>query len=129
MPIYAYRCASCGFEKDHLQKLSDLALSVCPQCGQASYSKQVTAAGFQLKGTGWYVTDFKGDKKQSPATTAKAEGKDSAPGSGTNANASNGSNGSNAADTATSSNKSNKSTSAESASTAAKTAAAGETKG
>ena len=87
MPIYAYRCASCGFEKDHLQKLSDLALSVCPQCGQASYSKQVTAAGFQLKGTGWYVTDFRGDKKPS-SSTAKTEGQDSAPGSATEANAS-----------------------------------------
>ena len=125
MPIYAYRCASCGFEKDHLQKLSDLALSVCPQCGQASYSKQVTAAGFQLKGTGWYVTDFRGDKKPS-STTAKTEGQDSAPGSATEANASNASN---AADTAPGSTKPNKSTSAERAPTAGKAAAVGETKG
>ncbi len=60
MPIYAYRCAACGFENDHLQKLSDPVLLVCPQCGEATYSKQVTAAGFQLKGSGWYATDFKG---------------------------------------------------------------------
>ena len=60
MPIYAYRCNSCGFEKDHLQKLSDPVLSTCPECGAESYAKQVTAAGFQLKGSGWYATDFKG---------------------------------------------------------------------
>ena len=63
MPIYAYRCTSCGFEKDHLQKLDELPLRVCPQCGQATYDKQVTAAGFQLKGSGWYVTDFKESRK------------------------------------------------------------------
>lgn len=60
MPIYAYRCEACGFEKDVLQKLSEAPLSSCPACGQASFAKQVTAAGFQLKGSGWYVTDFRG---------------------------------------------------------------------
>lgn len=60
MPIYAYKCASCGHAKDVLQKISDAALSTCPQCGQESFHKQVTAAGFQLKGSGWYVTDFRG---------------------------------------------------------------------
>ena len=60
MPIYAYRCASCGHAKDVLQKLSDAPLSVCPACGAAAFAKQVTAAGFQLKGSGWYATDFKG---------------------------------------------------------------------
>lgn len=60
MPIYSYRCESCGYQKDHLQKLSDPVLSSCPECGLASYVKQVTAAGFQLKGSGWYATDFKG---------------------------------------------------------------------
>ena len=59
MPIYAYRCNSCGFEKDHLQKLSDPVLSTCPECSQETYDKQVTAARFQLKGNGWYATDFK----------------------------------------------------------------------
>ena len=67
MPIYAYRCTSCGFEKDHLQKLSDPVLTTCPECGAASYAKQVTAAGFQLKGTGWYATDFKGGSKPAAA--------------------------------------------------------------
>jgi len=72
MPIYAYRCNSCGFEKDHLQKLSDPVLSTCPECGKSSYAKQVTAAGFQLKGTGWYATDFKGGStsKVAPQKTA-----------------------------------------------------------
>lgn len=59
MPIYAYRCTSCGHAKDVLQKLSEPALTVCPACGAATFSKQVTAAGFQLKGSGWYATDFK----------------------------------------------------------------------
>jgi putative FmdB family regulatory protein len=61
MPIYAYRCASCGHAKDVLQKLSDPALTMCPACGASSFAKQVTAAGFQLKGSGWYATDFKGN--------------------------------------------------------------------
>ncbi len=61
MPIYAYRCAACGHAKDVLQKLSDAPLRVCPACGAEAFSKQVTAAGFQLKGSGWYVTDFRGD--------------------------------------------------------------------
>lgn len=60
MPIYAYKCESCGFAKDVLQKISDPLLSDCPSCGQASFNKQLTAAGFQLKGSGWYATDFKG---------------------------------------------------------------------
>lgn len=60
MPIYAYRCESCGFEKDVLQKMSDAPLSECPQCQKDTFRKQVTAAGFQLKGSGWYVTDFRG---------------------------------------------------------------------
>ncbi len=68
MPIYAYRCSNCGHEEDVLQKMSDSPLSQCPACGQATYVKQVTAAGFQLKGSGWYVTDFRdGGKKPSGA--------------------------------------------------------------
>jgi putative FmdB family regulatory protein len=66
MPIYAYRCDECGFAKDVLQKVSDPVLTVCPSCGKSSFKKQVTAAGFQLKGTGWYVTDFRGGS--APAT-------------------------------------------------------------
>jgi putative FmdB family regulatory protein len=61
MPIYAYRCEACGFAKDVLQKISDDALTVCPSCHQDSFRKQLTAAGFQLKGSGWYVTDFRGN--------------------------------------------------------------------
>jgi putative FmdB family regulatory protein len=60
MPIYAYKCESCAHAKDVLQKISDPLLTVCPACGQATFKKQLTAAGFQLKGSGWYVTDFKG---------------------------------------------------------------------
>ncbi len=60
MPIYAYKCESCGFAKDVLQKMSDSPLTDCPTCGAASFKKQLTAAGFQLKGSGWYATDFKG---------------------------------------------------------------------
>ena len=59
MPIYAYKCASCGFAKDVLQKISEAPLTVCPSCGESAFSKQLTAAGFQLKGSGWYVTDFR----------------------------------------------------------------------
>lgn len=68
MPIYAYRCSSCGFEKDHLQKLSDPVLTQCPECGKESYEKQLTAAGFQLKGNGWYQTDFKNSGTSSKAS-------------------------------------------------------------
>ncbi len=59
MPIYAYRCETCGFTKDVLQKVSDAPLTECPSCQKSTFKKQLTAAGFQLKGTGWYVTDFK----------------------------------------------------------------------
>ncbi|MBE7417083.1 MAG: zinc ribbon domain-containing protein [Ideonella sp.] len=67
MPIYAYRCASCGHAKDVLQRISDPPLTECPACGAQTFSKQVTAAGFQLKGTGWYATDFKGGSKKATA--------------------------------------------------------------
>ncbi len=60
MPIYAYRCGDCGFEKDVLQKFSDAPLSDCPQCHKPTFGRMVTAPNFQLKGTGWYVTDFRG---------------------------------------------------------------------
>lgn len=70
MPIYAYRCEACGFAKDVLQKMSDDPLTICPECQQASFKKQVTAAGFQLKGSGWYVTDFRGGSANSSATSS-----------------------------------------------------------
>ena len=60
MPIYAYRCTSCEHAQDVLQKMSDAVLTLCPACGESAYAKQLTAAGFQLKGSGWYVTDFRG---------------------------------------------------------------------
>ena len=75
MPIYAYRCSACGHAKDVLQKLSDAPLTTCPSCGTESFSKQVTAAGFQLKGSGWYATDFKGGSSTAaPAPAAAATG-------------------------------------------------------
>ena len=84
MPIYAYRCDDCGFAKDVLQKMSDPVLTDCPTCGKATFKKQLTAAGFQLKGTGWYATDFRGGTP--PATgvasgpaEAKADAKADAP--------------------------------------------------
>lgn len=67
MPIYAYKCSSCQFEQDVLQKISDQPLQVCPNCGAATFAKQLTAAGFQLKGSGWYATDFKGSGAPKPA--------------------------------------------------------------
>ena len=66
MPIYEYRCDSCGSQKEHLQKMSDPQLTTCPQCGSESYNKLLSAAGFQLKGNGWYATDFKGGSKPAP---------------------------------------------------------------
>ncbi|MEN5180573.1 FmdB family zinc ribbon protein [Comamonas odontotermitis] len=72
MPIYAYKCSACGFAKDVLQKISDAPLTECPECKQASFSKQLTAPGFQLKGTGWYATDFSGKKSSSDAGGASS---------------------------------------------------------
>ena len=81
MPIYAYRCDECGFAKDVLQKISDPVLTVCPSCAKSSFKKQVTAAGFQLKGTGWYVTDFRGGSAPATGTAppASSDGGASAP--------------------------------------------------
>ena len=80
MPIYAYRCNSCGHAQDVLQKMSDPVLTVCPACNAPAYAKQVTAAGFQLKGSGWYVTDFRGGNNAKPEAKldAKPEGTDAA---------------------------------------------------
>ncbi|NBO40215.1 MAG: zinc ribbon domain-containing protein [Betaproteobacteria bacterium] len=73
MPIYAYKCGSCGFAKDHLQKISDPALTACPQCGKPTFSKQLSAPGFQLKGSGWYATDFKsGGSAAAPTANSDA---------------------------------------------------------
>src|SRR3954466_1222972 len=80
MPIYEYRCKVCGHQDEHLQKVSDAPLSVCPSCGKRGYRKQLSAAGFQLKGTGWYATDFKStpkksDKKTDTKTDTKTDSK------------------------------------------------------
>ena len=72
MPIYAYKCESCGFAKDVLQKMSDLPLTECPACAAATFKKQLTAAGFQLKGSGWYATDFKGGTSSTTTATTNA---------------------------------------------------------
>jgi putative FmdB family regulatory protein len=84
MPIYEYRCADCGFQEEYLQKVSEPPLTVCPSCGKPQFEKLLSAAGFQLKGSGWYATDFKGgarkgeakaDAKAESTTEAKAESK------------------------------------------------------
>jgi putative FmdB family regulatory protein len=78
MPIYEYRCASCGHELEALQKLSDAPLTLCPACHHETLRKQVSAAGFQLKGSGWYVTDF----RNSGAKPAKKSDDKAAPSNG-----------------------------------------------
>ena len=81
MPIYEYRCLDCSHQEEHLQRLSEPPLTVCPSCGKASYKKLLSAAGFQLKGSGWYATDFRNtgaksaDKKTETKTESKTEGK------------------------------------------------------
>jgi len=76
MPIYAYKCGSCGHAKDVLQKIADAPLTDCPACGKPTFSKQLTAAGFQLKGSGWYATDFKGGSGATSAPAAAPAGAD-----------------------------------------------------
>ena len=80
MPIYAYRCSACGHARDVLQKMSDPLLSTCPACGAATFTKQVTAAGFQLKGSGWYATDFKSSGAAPVVAPPAGEGQDKAAG-------------------------------------------------
>jgi len=81
MPIYEYRCEDCGHQADHLQKVSEKPLAKCPACGKKAYKKLLSAAGFQLKGSGWYATDFKtagkkpAEKKVDLKTGAKSEAK------------------------------------------------------
>ncbi|MDD3379637.1 MAG: zinc ribbon domain-containing protein [Rugosibacter sp.] len=72
MPIYAYRCTQCGFEKEVMQKISDPLLTTCPACQSETFAKQLTAPGFQLKGSGWYATDFKGGNKSSTTEVASS---------------------------------------------------------
>jgi len=79
MPIYEYRCSACGHEKETLQRMSDKPLTKCPKCGKRAFTKLVSAAGFQLKGTGWYATDFKGSGAKPEAKQEKAESKQDKP--------------------------------------------------
>lgn len=79
MPIYAYRCERCGHAKDVIQKFSDTPLSLCPECGADAFRKQLTAPSFQLKGSGWYVTDFRDSGKKAAAPAAAAEASESPP--------------------------------------------------
>lgn len=72
MPIYEYVCHACGLEKEHLQKMSDAPIPQCPECGSKDYVKKISAASFRLKGTGWYVTDFR-DKKSSQSDSKTVE--------------------------------------------------------
>jgi putative FmdB family regulatory protein len=74
MPIYEYRCSSCGFQKEYLKKVSDPVMTVCPECNKNTFSKMLSAAGFQLKGSGWYATDFKNSGSKPAAKTAVATG-------------------------------------------------------
>ncbi len=73
MPIYAYSCSACGYAEDVMQKISDSPLTTCPKCGEEAFAKQVTAAGFALKGSGWYATDFKGGNKPADNNAGKKE--------------------------------------------------------
>jgi putative FmdB family regulatory protein len=75
MPIYEYRCAECGHQEDHLQKVTEKPLSKCPACGKKTYRKMLSAAGFQLKGSGWYATDFKSKKPAEKKADAKPDAK------------------------------------------------------
>ncbi|SIT36047.1 conserved hypothetical protein [Paraburkholderia ribeironis] len=100
MPIYAYRCESCGFGKDVLQKMSDPQLTQCPECGKDAFRKQVTAAGFQLKGSGWYVTDFRGGNG---GASAPAKSDANGASDGANGNAATAGNGAAQSDTASAS--------------------------
>ena len=77
MPIYGYQCQACGHEFELMQKMSDPAPTVCPVCGKPDVRKQLSAAGFQLKGSGWYATDFKGTAKPKPDAKAGPEAKTS----------------------------------------------------
>jgi len=82
MPIYEYRCGECGTQTEILQRISDAPLTVCPKCGKPALTKLVSAAGFQLKGTGWYATDFKDKKPAAKADKAEKSGKSDKPADG-----------------------------------------------
>jgi putative FmdB family regulatory protein len=124
MPIYAYRCESCGFGKDVLQKMSDPQLTQCPECGKDTFRKQVTAAGFQLKGSGWYVTDFRGGNGGASAS-AKPDANGASDGASENAVADNGAAKSDTAPAAAGSSSAAATPAAPAAAAAASTSASG----
>lgn len=110
MPIYEYRCDSCGHELDALQKMNDAPLSDCPACNKAELKKQISAPSFRLKGSGWYETDFKNKSKpkddQSAAKedkSGKKAGAESKSDSGSSSSSSNASSAKNSGSTATAS--------------------------
>lgn len=78
MPIYEYRCQACGHDMEAIQKMSDPVLNECPVCSQPELKKLISAAGFQLKGSGWYETDFKGAKKKPAKDSGASEGANAA---------------------------------------------------
>ncbi len=123
MPIYAYRCEACGFAKDALQKISDAPLTDCPACGEAKFKKQLTAAGFQLKGTGWYVTDFRNGSNTGKPSTNDATTSEGANAATDTPATGNGAGGSDAASSNVSSNAS--STTSSSASSASSSDSSG----
>jgi putative FmdB family regulatory protein len=79
MPIYEYRCGDCGYQKEYMQRMADAPLTDCPKCGKRSFNKLVSAAGFQLKGTGWYATDFRNNGKKPAEKQDKADAKPDKP--------------------------------------------------
>lgn len=79
MPIYEYRCRECGYQKEYMQRMSDAPLTDCPKCGKSTLTKLVSAAGFQLKGTGWYATDFKNSATKPAGKPEKGEAKQEKP--------------------------------------------------
>ena len=85
MPIYEYRCTDCGFQKEYLQKVSEPPMSVCPSCGKPTFAKMLTAAGFQLKGSGWYATDFRSAASAKPAAGKSEAQGEAKPGAGSDA--------------------------------------------
>ena len=123
MPIYEYVCDNCGHYLEALQKLSDEPLVFCPECGDATLRKQVSAAAFRLKGTGWYETDFKNSDKKKPAEKAKKESKSSSGSSSDSGSSSESSGSSGKQDKSSSaSSSSGKSSSGKSGSSASKSA-------
>lgn len=119
MPIYPYKCSDCGFQKDYLRKISDPPLTTCESCGKETFQKMLTAAGFQLKGSGWYVTDFR-DNGSKPDTKSSDSKKSAKTGDSTTSTASGGESSSGGADAGGKSADSSASSTTQSESSSAK---------